>query len=332
MTVAVLDTGVAYANHGRYIRSPDFSPSEFVAGYDFVPTRPIRRIATGTARRSRDDRRADQQRDRRHGTRLWRATDAGPCAERAGQRRATRSRRASTTPSPSRSDHQHEPRVHRRHDHGERHPAADRGDQLRALEERPGRRGGRQRGDGPAVLSGQGSLRAVGRRNHEDGCLAYYSNFGAGLDLVAPGGGDDGAVPGDANCQPDSTISEPDIFQETFAGLNYPNPREFGLPSGYYGTSMAAPHVSATAALVIASGVLERTPPSPRSSRASRPRRPRLARTASMTRSTSATASSTPPRRRHRPARPARPARPGRAAPAARRSAVVCTSAAADRR
>ena len=30
----------------------------------------------------------------------------------------------------------------------------------------------------------------------------------------------------------------------------------FGLPSGYVGTSMAAPHVSATAALVIASGVI----------------------------------------------------------------------------
>jgi serine protease len=34
------------------------------------------------------------------------------------------------------------------------------------------------------------------------------------------------------------------------------NPRRFGLPGGYSGTSMAAPHVSATAALVIASGVL----------------------------------------------------------------------------
>ena len=37
--------------------------------------------------------------------------------------------------------------------------------------------------------------------------------------------------------------------------------RRFGLPPGYVGTSMATPHVSATAALVIASGVLG---PSPR--------------------------------------------------------------------
>ena len=32
--------------------------------------------------------------------------------------------------------------------------------------------------------------------------------------------------------------------------------RRFGLPDGYMGTSMAAPHVSATAALVIASRVI----------------------------------------------------------------------------
>ena len=36
MTVAVLDTGVAYANRGRFRRSPDFGPHQFVQGYDFV--------------------------------------------------------------------------------------------------------------------------------------------------------------------------------------------------------------------------------------------------------------------------------------------------------
>ena len=36
--------------------------------------------------------------------------------------------------------------------------------------------------------------------------------------------------------------------------------RRFGLPGGYMGTSMAAPHVSAAAALVIASGVLGPNP------------------------------------------------------------------------
>ena len=34
--VAVLDTGVAYANRGRFRRSPDFSRFGFVGGYDFI--------------------------------------------------------------------------------------------------------------------------------------------------------------------------------------------------------------------------------------------------------------------------------------------------------
>ena len=36
--------------------------------------------------------------------------------------------------------------------------------------------------------------------------------------------------------------------------------RRFGIPGGYEGTSMAAPHVAATAALVIASGILGKHP------------------------------------------------------------------------
>ncbi len=38
--VAVLDTGVAYANRGRFRRSPDFSRYEFVKGYDFIAHNP----------------------------------------------------------------------------------------------------------------------------------------------------------------------------------------------------------------------------------------------------------------------------------------------------
>jgi serine protease len=85
-----------------------------------------------------------------------------------------------------------------------------------------------------------------------DRCLANYSNEGNRLDLVAPGGGDDTTVLTDPTCHADRTL--PDISQLTF--FDPAHPGRFGYPGGWYGTSMAAPHVAATAALVIASGVI----------------------------------------------------------------------------
>ena len=82
------------------------------------------------------------------------------------------------------------------------------------------------------------------------GCQADYSNAGDDLDVVAPGGGADApnsdSVWDAAHCNPDS--SGRPIIQETFTrGV-----RRFGLPRSYEGTSMASPHVSAIAALLIA--------------------------------------------------------------------------------
>jgi serine protease len=93
------------------------------------------------------------------------------------------------------------------------------------------------------------------------GCQADYSNAGDDLDLVAPGGGADAPNSDSAwdstHCTPDS-IGRP-IVQQTFTrGV-----RRFGLPRTYEGTSMASPHVSAVAALVIATRRLGRNP-SPR--------------------------------------------------------------------
>jgi serine protease len=85
-----------------------------------------------------------------------------------------------------------------------------------------------------------------------DRCLAYYSNGGRRLNLVAPGGGDDADRPNDPNCHPDHNL--PDISQMTFG--NPFHPARFAYPGGWFGTSMAAPHVAAVAAMVIASGVL----------------------------------------------------------------------------
>jgi serine protease len=89
-------------------------------------------------------------------------------------------------------------------------------------------------------------------------CQADYSNSGTSLDVVAPGGGNDAANddnPLDAqHCRPDLTGR--DIYQQTFVR----GPRSFGLPGGYQGTSMAAPHVSAIAALLIATQRLGKHP------------------------------------------------------------------------
>jgi serine protease len=82
-----------------------------------------------------------------------------------------------------------------------------------------------------------------------DGCLADYSNAGRGLDLVAPGGGQDAAFTGNAsdrtNCNPAG--ADHHIVQETLWG----SVSRFRLV-GFEGTSFATPHVTAAAALLIA--------------------------------------------------------------------------------
>lgn len=88
----------------------------------------------------------------------------------------------------------------------------------------------------------------------ERGCAADYSNGGAGLDLVAPGGGDDGEWP-DATCSP-ATPGGRGITQLTLVGAS----KSTLALSSRDGTSMAAPQVSAAAAAVIASGVIGPNP------------------------------------------------------------------------
>jgi serine protease len=83
----------------------------------------------------------------------------------------------------------------------------------------------------------------------EGGCLGDYSLAGAGVDVVAPGGGV--PVPG---C---TSVSARPIYQVT---LQPDSTRLFGIPGNYVGTSMAAAHVSGVAAMIIASGVLGKQP------------------------------------------------------------------------
>jgi serine protease len=252
VVVAVLDTGVAYANRGRYRISPDFSRWQFVKGYDFIDRDPYPNDRNG------------------HGTFV-----AGVIAEETNNLIGATGLAFGARIMPV--------RVLDSEGEGEASTiaegvrfAVDHGAQVinLSLEFLPNVTAG----DIPELIE---ALRyahrhnvlvvaAAGNEGHstiayparapyvvsvgattEHGCLAAYSNDGTGLTLVAPGGGPDADLPGDPNCKPE--VVGRDVFQETFIGSSV---TQFGLPNGYEGTSMATPHVAATAALIIASKVL----------------------------------------------------------------------------
>ncbi len=257
VVVAVLDTGVAYANRGRFRISPDFYRYQFVKGYDFIAHDPYPNDHNG------------------HGTDV-----AGTIAEATNNGKDLTGLAYGVHIMPVRvldSEGDGDASVIAKGvrfavNHGARVinlslefptgiTASDIPELISALRYANRHRvvvvaaAGNEAHAAAAYPARAPSVIAVGAST-EHGCLASYSNYGTGLTLVAPGGGPDATLPGDPNCHPEAPPGQ-DIFQVTFTGSS---PRKFGIPGGYEGTSMATPHVAATAALVIASGVLGRHP------------------------------------------------------------------------
>jgi serine protease len=95
----------------------------------------------------------------------------------------------------------------------------------------------------PQVISVGGST--------ESGCVANYSFRSAAIDIAAPGGGST-----TEGC-PYRSGTRPILQVGMVAG----DPSWYGIEPGWKGTSMAAAHVAGGAAVVIASGVLNRNGP-----------------------------------------------------------------------
>ncbi len=240
IAVAVLDTGIAYRDRGAFVRSPDFASGQFVKGRDFIDGDRLPLDENG------------------HGTHV-----AGTIAEKTGNAVGVTglAYRARLMPV----------RVLDKHGRGEatdiaqgiRYAVAHRAQVINmsfnfgcgkevplvdeALREAYAR--------GVVAVASAGNLGsetcvsepATGPRvigvggTTEGGCLGDYSLAGKGIDVLAPGGGTPVA-----GCP---SVSARPIYQVT---LQPGSTRVFAIPSNYVGTSMAAAHVSAVAAMVLA--------------------------------------------------------------------------------
>jgi serine protease len=247
--VAVLDSGIAYRDFGtKYLRSPDFSPEQFVPGEDFVDKDHLPLDENG------------------HGTHV-----AGTIAEQTNNGVGLTGVAYGAKLMPVRVLNRANVGYANRIAAGIRFAIVHHaqvinmsfnfgcGEKVPQVDEAL-----REAYDHGIVTVGSGgnlsptsgvkscvSEPATGPRvigvggTTEGGCIGSYSLTGRGIDVVAPGGG----APA-AGCP--SILSRP-IYQVT---LKAGTTNQFTIPTTYAGTSMAAAHVSGTVALILASGVI----------------------------------------------------------------------------